>query len=149
MKNINLRDLYPEYELDCFVEVPDGDAEAFIASMTKEAAEIYFDAQRAEHSYDERRRYHKAYYSLDRDDGIEKAAHAFPSPEDIFEGELVREQLSDALSNLSDKQRRRMHAHFILGMSKVKIAKAEKVDEKVVRVAIERGLGNLKKFLES
>jgi hypothetical protein len=43
MKEINLRTLFPEYELDCFIEVPDEDVEAFTASMTKETAAIYFE----------------------------------------------------------------------------------------------------------
>ena len=38
------------------------------------------------------------------------------------------------------------YAHFVLGMSKTDIARAEGVDEKVVRLAIERGLRNMEKF---
>ena len=38
--------------------------------------------------------------------------------------------------------------HFILGLTKQDIARAEGVDEKVVRLAIERGLRNLEKILK-
>ena len=37
------------------------------------------------------------------------------------------------------KRQKRIYAHFILGMTKQDIARAEGVHEKVVRVAIERG----------
>lgn len=40
------------------------------------------------------------------------------------------------------------YAHFILGMTKQDIARAEGVHEKVVRVAIERGLRRLEKILK-
>ena len=43
----------------------------------------------------------------------------------------------------------RIYAHFVLGMSKTDIARAEGVDEKVVRLAIERGLRNMEKFLKN
>ena len=38
-----------------------------------------------------------------------------------------------AISSLPDKQAKRIYAHFILGMTKKDIARAEGVDEKVVR----------------
>lgn len=41
------------------------------------------------------------------------------------------------------------YAHFILGMTKQDIARAEGVHEKVVRVAIERGLRRLEKILKN
>ena len=40
------------------------------------------------------------------------------------------------------------HIYFILGMTKQDIARAEGVHEKVVRVAIERGLRHLEKILK-
>ena len=49
----------------------------------------------------------------------------------------------------ADKQAKRIYAHFVLGMSKTDIARAEGVDEKVVRLAIERGLRNMEKFLKN
>jgi len=61
MKTINLRKLYPLYYTeDCYIEVSD------------EVAEQIKAADRAEHAYIERIRYHKAYYSLDAGNGIEK-----------------------------------------------------------------------------
>ena len=84
MKVINLRDIYPHYTQDCFVEVTD------------EVADLFSE-------FDHR---------------------------------------------LPNKQAKRIYAHFILGMTKKDIARAEGVHEKVVRVAIERGLRSLEKILK-
>ena len=57
------------------------------------------------------------------------------------------QELHAAIASLPDKQAKRIYAHFILGMTKQNIARAEGVNEKVVRVAIERGTAALgKKF---
>ena len=58
------------------------------------------------------------------------------------------QELHAAISSLPDKQAKRIYAHFILGMTKQDIARAEGVHEKVVRVAIERGLRRLRKNFE-
>ena len=62
MAIINLRDFYPYYTMDSFIEVPDEVAEAMAEFDRKEAA------------YRLRTYRHKAYYSLDREDGIEHSA---------------------------------------------------------------------------
>ena len=54
MAIINLRDFYPYYTMDSFIEVPDEVAEAMAEFDRKEAA------------YRLRTYRHKAYYSLDR-----------------------------------------------------------------------------------
>ena len=60
MKEINLRDYYPHYTTDKIVEVPD------------EVFAILEDFRRQEESYQRNIRRHKAFYSLDADNGIEK-----------------------------------------------------------------------------
>ena len=62
MKIINLRDIYPHYTQDCFVEVTD------------EVADLFSEFDRKEAAYRLRTYRHKAYYSLDRNDGIEHEA---------------------------------------------------------------------------
>lgn len=57
MPTINLCKYYPFLKEDCFVEISDEIAEAFL--LTK----------RQEDNYHHRAWYHKAYYSLDRGDG--------------------------------------------------------------------------------
>ena len=60
----------------------------------------------------------------------------------------LQQELHAAIASLPDKQAKRIYAHFILGMTKQDIARAEGVDEKVIRVAIERGLRHLEKILK-
>lgn len=72
MTTINLRDYYPFYTSDCFIEVSEE-----IAAMLREA-------DRKEAAYRLRTYRHKAYYSLDRGDGIEHEAIFFAlSPHEI------------------------------------------------------------------
>lgn len=92
---------------------------------------------------------HKAYYSLDRDDGIEhEAVFVSLSPHEIYERKITMQELHAAIASLPDLQAKRIYAHFILGMKKKDIALAEGVDEKAVRGAIERGLKNMEKYLK-
>ena len=138
MAIINLRDFYPYYTMDSFIEVPDEVAEAMAEFDRKEAA------------YRLRTYRHKAYYSLDREDGIEHSAlFVALSPCEIYERKVTMQELYAAISSLPGKQAKRIYAHFVLGMSKTDIARAEGVDEKVVRLAIERGLRNMEKFLKN
>ena len=62
MAIINLRDYYPFYTSDCFMEVSD------------EVAEMFKEFDRKEANYRLRTYRHKAYYSLDRDNGLEHEA---------------------------------------------------------------------------
>ena len=74
MQIINLRKHYPGcYSKDVFVEVSDEVAEAILLAI------------RQENNYRQRTFRHKAYYSLDRGDGIENdTLHFTPLPEEIF-----------------------------------------------------------------
>ena len=137
MAIINLRDYYPFYTSDCFMEVSDDVAETFKEFDRKEAA------------YRLRTYRHKAYYSLDRADGLEhEAVFVALSPHELYERKVTMQELHAAIASLPDKQAKRIYAHFILGMTKQDIARAEGVHEKVVRVAIERGLRHLEKILK-
>ena len=90
------------------------------------------------------------YYSLDRDDGLEhEAVFVALSPHELYERKVTMQELHAAIASLPDKQAKRIYAHFILGMTKQDIARAEGVHEKVVRVAIERGLRHLEKILKN
>lgn len=135
MKVINLRDIYPHYTQDCFVEVTD------------EVADLFSEFDHKEAAYRLRTYRHKTYYSLDRNDGIEhEVLFVALSPHELYERKVTMQELHAAISRLPDKQAKRIYAHFILGMAKKDIARAEGVHEKVVRVAIERGLRSLEKF---
>ena len=149
MTTINLRTLFPSCELDCFVEVPDGDVESFKASLTEEVAAVYFDGQRKENAYQRRVYRNKAHFSLDQEDGIENdAVFTTSDPFEIFADKLAKQQIYDAMNLLPEKQRRRIHSQYFLGMSRSEIARAEGVDVSTVRESITAGLLKLKKILE-
>ena len=137
MKVINLRDLYPYvYKTDTYVEV------------TEEVLDTIQAAQRLEAAYERRMYRHKAYYSLDYGNGIEKAitGHVL-TPENIFEAKQQQEQLYAAVMALPEKQAKRLYAHFYLGMTPVEIAHADGVDPGSIRRSIRNGIKRLaKKF---
>ena len=115
--------------------------------VSEEVAEMFKEFERKEAAYRLRTYRHKAYYSLDRDDGLEHEVAL--SPHELYERKVTMQELHAAISSLPDKQAKRIYAHFILGMTKQDIARAEGVHEKVVRVAIERGLRRLEKILKN
>ena len=138
MKKINLRDYYPSYTSDFFLEVADE-----IALYLKR-----FELD--EKAYRLRTYRHKAYYSLDRNDGIEHDAIFLSlSPEEIYERKVTKQEIYAAINNLSDKQAKRIYAYFFLGMSKAAIPKSEGVRESTIWESIERGLRNIEKFLKN
>ncbi len=137
MAKINLRDYYPVYQNDCITEVPD------------EVAEALNELDKLEAAYQRRLFRHKAFYSLDLDDGTEHdALFVSLSPCEIYERKVTYEQLHAAISKLPDKQAKRIYAHYFLGMSNTSIAKSEGVNEGTVRDAISRGLKNIEKILK-
>jgi RNA polymerase sigma-70 factor (ECF subfamily) len=78
MKTINLKDYYPYYEQDTFVEVPD------------ELLAIFEESARAEATYERKKYRYKAHYSLDRGDGIEHdILFVSLSPDEIYERKLT------------------------------------------------------------
>lgn len=138
MAIINLRDVYPFYHFDLLVEVSEDVVEAMSAATRREAS-----SRRRMYRY-------KAQYSLDRGDGIEHSAvRVAPSPAELYEEKEEIEALYAALASLPEKQGRRVYAHYILGISKAELARAEGVSLNVICVAITRGLESMKKYLEN
>ena len=70
------------------------------------------------------------------------------TPEEIMEGRELRAALYAALAQLPTVQARRVYSHYILGISKADLARAEGVERSVVCRSIERGLVALKNILE-
>lgn len=137
MIKINLRDYYPFYQKDCFVDIPD------------EVAQELRNFDRMESAYQRRMYRNKAQYSLDRGDGIEHdILFVSLSPWEIYERKVTYEQLHAAISSLPDKQAKRIYAHFFMEMSCAAIAEAEGVSEAAVREGIDRGLRNVEKYLK-
>ena len=138
MSKINLREFYPFYHDDLFVEVPD------------EVAEALAEAERLERNYIRRVYWNKAYFSLDAGDGIEhEALFVALSPCELYERKVTAHELRAALAALPEMQSRRVYAHYILGMNKTEIARAEGVAKSRVSESIERGLRNMEKFLKN
>ncbi|MDK2800459.1 MAG: hypothetical protein PWQ70_2078 [Clostridiales bacterium] len=137
MIRINLRDYYPFYKSDFFVEV------------TNEILELFKQLNLKKHADFERRRVHKAYYSLDADDGIEKDIILMVlSPEEIYEHKMSNQELYAAINSLPEKQAKRIYAHFFLGMSKAEIARIEGVNKATITHSIEKALKSIEKFLK-
>lgn len=138
MKKINLKEYYPYYKTDCFIEVPD------------EVAMLLYDFELREAAYRLRAYRHKAYYSLDRGDGIERnILFVALSSYEIYERKILYEELYTAVTSLPEKQARRIYAYYFLNMSKTAIAKAEGVSKASVGESIKRGLRNIKTCLKN
>lgn len=138
MAIINLRDYYPFYTSDCYMEV------------SEEIADMFKEFDRREAAYRLRTYRHQAYYSLDRDDGLEhEAVFVSLSPHELYERKVTMQELHAAISSLPDKQAKRIYAHFILGMSQTEIAQAENVSKSRISESIRDGLRRLEKILKN
>ena len=138
MKIINLREYYPFYNADVFLEVSD------------EVASILEDDKRRQINYEQYIRDNKAFYSLDAGDGIE--ASALHKPEQPDEAMLRQERdefLYAAWASLSKKQRQRIYAHVVMGVQQAEIAKKEGVCKSTVSESISSGLKKLREVLKN
>lgn len=138
MKKINLKDYYDHIVIDTYIDIPD------------EVFNIFEEYRKAGQAYQSKIRYHKAYYALDRGDGIEHSSlFVSLSPDEIYERKLTNEQLHAAIATLPDKQAKRIYAHYFLGMSVTAIAKTEGVYKSQVTRSINRGLSHLEKYFKN
>jgi len=138
MATINLKDFYAWYAHDEFIEVFD------------EIAEELFADKRYQKAHEQRTRRNKAFYSLDRDDGIEAAATVAThsdNPEHIFTTMERHCNLCQALNSLPEVQGRRIEAYYLLGKSQAEIAEAEGVSKVAVGKSITKGLVAMKIFM--
>ena len=141
MALINIRSLYPFYKCDCFIEIPD------------DVLKVIKDCNRAEKAYQRKLRYHKVKIeTLDAENADDVTMRIIDkplTPYEIFAHKQITSLLHTAISKLPNKQAKRIYAHFFLDMTFTEIANAEGVNEKVVRVTIQRGLRTLQKYLKS
>lgn len=137
MNRINLKDYYPFYTQNTFIELPD------------ELVDIFDAYNKAENAYTRQKYRYKAHYSLDRGDGIEHdILFVSLSPDEIYERKLTTEQLHAAIAALPDKQAKRIYAHYFMGMSKTAIAKAEGVSKATIGESINRALKGIEQHLK-
>lgn len=138
MTTINLRNYYPWYKHDEYIEVPD-----------EVAAELEADKQ-YEASYQRQLFRNKAHYSLDCDDGIEyTACLANPTPQELIERVELFCYLWNALNSLPEIQGRRVEACIILGASYREQARIEGVGKSSIRMSVLYGLENMRKYLKN
>ncbi len=130
MTNINLRKYYPDfYTTNCIIDVPE------------EVASLMDSYEHAEAACYLRRYRHKAYYSLDRGDGIEHdILFVSLSSCEIYERKVTVKQLHTVIAALPDKRAKRIYTHYFLGTNKAEIARTEGVAVNAVKNAISRGL---------
>ena len=137
MTMINLRDFYPWYINEEYLEVSD-----------EVAAELRAD-KLYELAHQRRIVRNKAQYSLDCDDGIEySACLSEPTPQELLECMELFCHLCAALNSLPETQGRRVDACVILDKSYREVAMAEGVNESSVRESVKSGLENMKKYLK-
>ena len=137
MTKINLREFYPWYLADEFVDVSDEVAAELRADKLYEAAH--------------RRRLvrNKAQYSLDREDGIEYAdCQRELSPQEVLDRKERFFHLWNALNSLPETQGRRVDAYLILGKTYREIALEEGIDKSTVRESVRAGMESMKKYLK-
>ena len=144
MQTINLKKYYyPLCRQDTYLTVSDEVAEALLLM------------RREENNHARKVWYHKAYFSLDCEDGIENEAigWAQPSPEDYVvekeeqaeRAELLR-RLYEAISSLTPTQARRVHARYMLGMKVKDIAAMEGITPSQAGKCIHAALRRLRRY---
>lgn len=146
MQTVNLKKYYyPLFTKDTFVEVSDEVAEALLLMHREENNRI------------RKMYYHKAYFSLDREDGIENDALCGfeKSPEEILMEQeeerfflLTLERLEEALSYLTPTQARRIRARYLSGMAIQEIVASEGMSVSVVSESIRSGLKKLRTYFD-
>ena len=126
MTTINLRELYPWYTEDAFIEVSD-EVAAFREVHPRQQGVLLAG----------RRRRHRG-----------GALNLPEQPDEALERMELERLLKEALAQLTETQRRRLLASVLNDESNQRIAALESVDESAVRRSIQRGLAALKKILK-
>ena len=138
MTTINLRELYPWYTEDAFIEVSD------------EVAAFLEEDKRLQINYAQYIRDNKAFYSLDAGDGIEAEALNLPEqPDEALERMELERLLKEALAQLTPAQRRRVLAYIVGGLSQLQIAARENTPPPAVHHSVRKGLSHLKRILKN
>lgn len=139
MKKVNLRRFYPSlYTKDTYIFLPDDIADALWEEIKKERAGYA------------KIRYHHAYYSLNREDGIERfALHSPMLPEKIIQQNEMREFLYSIIMGLPEKQLKRFYSYYILGMKLKNIAQIEGTDPAAVLRSVQKAEKTIRKKIKN
>ncbi|MFV0381042.1 MAG: sigma factor-like helix-turn-helix DNA-binding protein [Breznakia sp.] len=133
---VNLKDIYPFISEDQIIEINEA------------VYDVFKEYERQEKNYREKVRRNKAYYSLDRKDGIENSVVIYiKTPQKEYEEKETEKILFDAIHMLPLKQSRRIYMYYYLDMSMKQIAKIEGVHRSRISSSILLDLRNLKVIL--
>ena len=136
MITINLKDFYPWYGTDEFIEVPEEVVLEMLADKRYEAA------------YTKKIKRHKVLSFSDYGDKTQEWCNqTAPDPQRMAEIRELLEQFLEILEALPEIQSRRIRAHIILDMTLSEIALQEEVSIATVQRAIQRGIKKIQKFL--
>ena len=136
MITINLKDFYPWYGSDEYIEVPEEVALELLADKHYEAAHRRRIKRNKVFSFSD--------YGENDTESTNKSA---PDPQEIVETlEFIR-QIKDELASLPELQSRRIRAHIILEMTLSETADSENVSIVAVHNAIQRGLEKIRENL--
>lgn len=133
---INLKDMYPFVKEDQIIEIDE------------DIYNVFKNYDRQEKNYKEKVRRNRAYYSLDRKDGIENnIAIIMKTPQEIFEDNELNAILVRIIYNLPDKQRKRIYMYYYMNMNMNKIAELEGVHRSRISASIKIAKKNMKNIL--
>ena len=136
MITINLKDFYPWYGTDEFIEVPEEVVLEMLADKRYEAA------------YTKKIKRHKVLSFSDYGDKTQEWCNqTAPDPQHMAEIRELLEQFLGILEALPEIQSRRIRGHIILDMTLSEIALQEEVSIATVQRAIQRGIKKIQKFL--
>ena len=136
MITINLKDFYPWYGTDEFIEVPEEVVWEMLADKRYEAA------------YTKKIKRHKVLSFSDYGDKTQEWCNqTAPDPQRMAEIRELLEQFLEILEALPEIQSRRIRAYIILDMTLSEIALQEEVSIATVQRAIQRGIKKIQKFL--
>lgn len=135
MVKINLRDYYKEYSKDEYLEV------------SYEVYDTLLQFKRLEEAQKKKR--HKAYFSLDCNDGIEKDCLNKPhQPDAIWLTRTIYDELRDAIESLPARQIRHLYLLFYCNLRKSDIARLEGVSWQTIDRSIRKSLLHIKESLK-
>ena len=126
-----------------------------LIEVSDEVAEALLFMQRQENASIRRRYYHRAFFSLDCEDGIEndKIGEIAPSPEEICirrEDEqlllITVNHLHEAMACLSPAQFRNLNARYVLGMKVREIAEMEGVTSSIISQSLQSAIRKLRRY---
>ena len=137
---VNLKKLYPnKYVVDEYIELDD------------KILEIIDKYEHIDSAYERKVRYHKAYYSIDKNQYIELHEKNFTSKDTVYIDRIIHAELIELvveiINELPQMQRKRIVKRYIEGKTLIEIATEEKCTVQAIYNSIHRSLNKIKTIL--